>query len=424
MQFLSRLLYKQTGKKVIVLIDEYDAPILHAYLNNYYSETVRFMDGLLSKVLKTNFALEKGFLTGITRVAKEGIFSGLNHLSVCTVLDTQYSDKFGFTQEEVDQLLVSYDLVDKKDEIKSWYDGYVFGNTNVYNPWSLLKCIENNGAFKPYWANTSNNDLIRDLIARSGQAIKDDIELLLQGKVIVDKEIDEGITLRDIKNNMQNIQGFWSIFLFTGYLTATSHIFKNRRHYYTLALPNEEITLLYEKLIAEAINKTLISGKIVELFTAFMTGDCYRLTILLQEFIIYSCSSYDLPSDDPERSIHMFVLGLLAGLSDRYKIQSNRESGHGRYDIMLMPRTPQDPGILIEFKKAKDDNETVLAESAQEALEQIKNRSYVAEIRNSDYQGSILCYGIAVYKKHVVVAIETIDKINLYQTTNNNNNLV
>jgi len=402
------ILERHYQKKVIVLIDEYDAPIIKAYLNNYYEKMIEFIDNLLSKVLKTNPALQKGFLTGISRIAKEGIFSGLNHLSVYTILNVEYADKFGFTQKEVDQLLTNYNLTDKRDEIKNWYDGYRFGDINVYNPWSLLKCIKHNGDFNTYWVNTSNNDLIRDLIARSGQAIKDDIEILLQGKEIVDKEIDEGITLRDLKNNIQNVQGFWSIFLFTGYLTATSRIFKNRRYFYTLALPNEEITLLYEKLITEAINQTLISGQLVELFTAFMTGDQYQLTILLQEFIVYSCSTYDFPSNDPERSIHMLVLGLLAGLSDRYMIKSNRESGHGRYDIMLISRTPQDPGIVIEFKRAKSEDKIELALKAQEALEQIRDKSYVTDIRGSGYCGPVFCYGIAVFHKHVVINMEVV----------------
>jgi len=403
--YTTTILERHYKKKVIVLIDEYDAPIIHAYLNNYYSEMIKFMEGLLSKVLKTNPALEKGFLTGITRIAKEGIFSGLNNLAVRTVLNIKYSDKFGFTQEEVDQLLVNYDFTHRKDEIKSWYDGYVFGNTNVYNPWSVLSCIDEGGDLRTYWANTSNNDLIRDLIASSSGAIKDDIELLLQGKVIVDKEIDESVPLRDIKNN---IQGFWGLFLSTGYLTAISHTVIDDKYHYTLTLPNKEIALLYRELVTRAIDRTLISGKITELFMAFMKGDQYQLTILLQEFMIHSCSVYDLPKDDPERSIHMFVLGLLVGLSSRYIIRSNRESGHGRYDIMLMPRTPHDPGIVIEFKRAKNEDEAVLVASAQEALEQIRDKSYVTDIRGSGYCGPVFCYGIAVFHKHVVINMEIV----------------
>ncbi len=415
-QFLSRLLYEQTGKKVIILIDEYDAPILYAYISGYYSEMIKFMRDLLSTALKSNSCLKKGLLTGITRISKEDIFSGLNRLAVRTVLNTQYSDKFGFTQEEVDQLLTQYELTDKKDEVKSWYDGYIFGNTNIYNPWSLLNCIENRGVFQTYWANTSNNDLIKDLIAKSNQAIKDDIELLLQGEILVDKKIDENVALRDIKKNNQ---GLWGLFLSTGYLTATSHTIIDEDYYYTLAIPNKEITKLYRQLVTRAIDETLQSGQITELFTALMKGDLYNLTTLLKEFVINSCSHYDLPENDLERSLHLFVLGLLAGLSNRYIIQSNRESGHGRYDIMLMPRNKQDPGILIEFKKAKDDKESTLTALAQEALEQIKIRDYAAQLRAFDYSDPIftphltaappiLCYGIAAYGKHLVVNMEKI----------------
>ena len=398
------ILERYHQKKVIVLIDEYDAPIIYAHLHNYYEKMINFMNDLLSTVLKTNSALQKGFLTGITRIAKEGIFSGLNHLSVFTVLDAEYSDKFGFTQNEVDQLLISYDLVDKKNDIKNWYDGYIFGQINIYNPWSLINCIKKRGEFETYWVNTSNNDLIRSLIASSSQAVKNDIELLLQKKEIADKEIDKNISLRDIKNNDKAL---WSLFLFTGYLTATSRTMIDDKYHYTLTLPNKEIVLLYRELITEALNNTLLSGKITELFTAFMTGDQYKLETLLQEFVVNSCSSFDLPINDLERSVHMFVLGMLVGLSNRYIIRSNRESGHGRYDIMLTPRLPQDPGILIEFKKTKNKKE--LAGSAQKTLEQIKNKSYVTEMRSSDYHGPIFCYGIAVVPgKYVAVTMEIV----------------
>ncbi len=405
LQFLSRLLHEQAEKKVIVLIDEYDAPITHSYLKGYYEKTINFMRILLSKVLKTNPALQKGLLTGITRIAKEGIFSGLNHLSVCTVLNNKYSDKFGFTQEEVDKLLSDHKLTDKKDDIKRWYDGYVFGQTNIYNPWSLLNCIENKGVFQTYWANTSNNDLIKNLIAESNKEVKDNIEILLRGEVIVDKKIDESVSLRDVKKNNP---GFWGLFLSTGYLTATSHTIIDEDYCYTLAIPNREIVKLYRELVTRAIDQTLQSGQITALFTALIKGDLYNLTALLQEFVTNSCSYYDLPENDLERSMHLFVLGLLAGLSDRYIIQSNRESGDGRYDIMLIPRNKQDPGILIEFKKATSDKQKTLATAAKKALEQIKTRDYATQLRAFDYPGPILCYGIAAHGKHLIVSMETI----------------
>ncbi len=403
LQFLSRLLYEQTGKKVIILIDEYDAPIVNSYLNNYYQKMIGFVRNLLSKALKTNSALEKGFLTGITRISQEDIFSGLNHLVVRTVLNTQYSDKFGFTQEEVDQLLANYNLTDKKNEVKYWYDGYVFGQINIYNPWSLLNCIENKGVFQAYWANTSNNDLIRDLIAKSNKDVKDDIELLLQNQVLVNKKIDENISLRDIKNNNQEL---WGLFLSTGYLTATSHAIIDEDYYYTLAIPNREIAKLYRELIAKAIDQTLQSGQTTALFTALMKEDLYSLTTLLQEFVINSCSYYDLPANDLERSIHLFVLGLLSGLSNRYIIQSNRESGQGRYDIMLMPRQSEDPGILIEFKKSKNDKQKTLATTAKKALQQIKSLDYKVQLKTFEHKGPIFYYGIAAYGKRLVIDME------------------
>jgi len=244
--YATTILERHYQKKVIVLIDEYDAPITYSYLKGYYEKMIEFMSNLLSAVLKSNTAVRKGLLTGITRIAKAGIFSGLNHLSVCTVLNDKYSDKFGFTQEEVDQLLALYNLGDKKEGIKFWYDGYVFGQTNMYNPWSLLSCIEQRGALKPYWVNTSNNNLITNIIANASQEVKDEMRLLLQTNILKDKEIDEGITLAEIDKKNQEP---WSFLLFAGYLTATSNIFKYNKYYYTLALPNKEVEKLYRKLI-------------------------------------------------------------------------------------------------------------------------------------------------------------------------------
>jgi len=406
LQFLSRILYEQTGKKAIILIDEYDAPIINAYLRGYYQQMIDFVRNLLSKALKSNFLLEKAFLTGITRIAKEDIFSGLNHFSVHTVLDTKYSDKFGFTQEEVDQLLTNYDLMDKKDEIKSWYDGYVFGNTNIYNPWSLLQCIESDGICKTYWANTSGNELVKNIITNnSNEVIKKELELLLQNNILENKKIDINITLPDLANKDQEP---WSFLLFTGYLAATSHIVIDEDYYYTLAIPNTEIIKLYRELVLQALNAIISFEKLRKLMEAFIAGDRKAVEQCLQGFITDTCSSHDVAKNDLERNVHMFVLGLLAGLSNRYLVQSNRESGDGQYDIMLKPKKPQDPGILIEFKRATKDDSEALAVLSQEALKQIKDFDYAAQMRIEGYHGSILCYGIAVCGKHLVVAMETI----------------
>jgi len=421
LRFLSRLLYEQTEKQVIILIDEYDAPIINSYLQDYYPKMVGFMRNFLSKALKSNSALKKGCLTGITRIAKEDIFSGLNHLSVYTVLNTEYSDKFGFTQSEVDQLLTNYDLIDKKDDIKRWYDGYVFGQTNIYNPWSLLNCIKYTGAFETYWANTSDNKLVKKIIAgfnqKVNQEVKKEIELLLQGHILANKKINTNIVLSDLENDNQEP---WSFLLFTGYLTAISYAIIDEKYYYTLAIPNKEIADLYQELVLQALSSYISFDTLKQLLDAFIKGDTKTVEHYLQEFIFNNCSFYDLPQrsvykilsgsplDRWGNSIHMLVLGLLAGLADRYKIQSNRESGHGRYDIMLMPKTLQGHGILIEFKRAKNKKGEKLAALAQEALEQIKSLDYKTHMRTDGYLGQILCYGIAVSGKHVVVAMEII----------------
>ncbi len=417
LRFLSRLLYEQTEKKVILLIDEYDAPIINAYLHHYYQKMVVFMRNLFSKALKSNPALKKGCLTGITRIAKKDIFSGLNHLSVYTVLNIEYSDKFGFTQEEVDLLLANYDLVDKKNEIKSWYDGYIFGQTNIYNPWSLLKCIKSIGDFQTYWANTSDNKLVKNIIANANQETKDEIRLLLQDNVIADKKIDESVTLFDLNKKNQEP---WSFLLFTGYLTTISRTIISGRHYYTLAIPNKEISYLYQDLVLEALNTTISFAKLNKLFEAFMAGDQKTVEQCLQEFVTEACSYHDLSKKDPELSIHMLVLGLLAGLSDRYLIQSNRESGDGGYDVMLKPKQSQDSGILIEFKRAAGDDNATLVAKAQEALKQIKKFNYTAQMRTDGYHGPIFCYGIATHGKHVVVNMEIIPATpnNMLKSTN------
>ncbi len=403
--FLSRILHEQTGKKVIILIDEYDAPITHSYFKDYYEKMINFIRLLLSKALKSNVALHKGLLTGITRIAKEDIFSGLNHLSVCTVLTNKYSDKFGFTQKEVDQLLTQYNLGAKRDDIKHWYDGYIFGQTNMYNPWSLLSCIENKGALKTYWVNTSSNDLVKNIIANANHEVKDEIELLLQKNTLKNKEIDENIALSDLDDNDQEP---WSFLLFTGYLTATSHSIIDGDYYYVLAIPNKEIAKLYQRLVLKTLSSAITSPKLKKLFEALIGGDRKIVEFYLQEFVAKTCSSHDVPQKNLELSIHMLVLGLLAGLSDRYIIQSNRESGDGRYDIMLKPRESKNPSIVIEFKKAKDKEEATLIALAQAALEQIKTRGYATQLKTFDYRGPVFCYGIAAHGKHLVVKMEKI----------------
>ncbi len=403
--FMTEILEAYYKTKTIVLIDEYDTPIVAAYLNDYYSDMVSFIRDLFSAVLKTNPALNRAFLTGITRTAKEGIFSGLNNLAVCSVLNEKYSDKFGFTDKEVGSLIAQYNLKEQQEDIRSWYNGYTFGKTQAYNPWSVLNCIDSKGMLKPYWVNTSDNELVARVIAQADDETKNELMLLLEGKPITKKKIDEGVVLPDLDTEDQEP---WSFLLFTGYLTAIDCVVKNDLYLYSLAIPNKEILVLYKDLVLKAIGKVFSFAKLKKLFEALITGDVTNVTTLLQGYIDSMCSFHDLPQDNMERSVHMFVLGLLAELSYRYIIQSNRESGDGRYDIMLMPRDHNDFGILLEFKKTKSKTKAVLAAAADKALQQIKTHNYKKQLRDFGYKGKIICYGISACGKHIALKMGTI----------------
>lgn len=399
--FLTTLLHRSYKKRVMVFIDEYDAPIHAAYTHGYYKQMIDFMRSLMTAVLKDNKSLERGVLTGILRSAKEGIFSGLNNLRVCTLLETKFSDKFGFTSHEVDQFLADARLIKKGALIKEWYNGYTSGTLKIYNPWSLLECIDHKGEIEAYWANTSDNELIKKLIAQSDEKVKTDLELLLEGTPIV-KEIDKGLTLPGIENNQRAL---WSLLLFAGYLTFT----KVRRHdgkaFYTLALPNEEIKLLYQELITSIFEQSLGLAKIEHLKESLSAPTSEQFSDLLQEFIIKSMSSFDIPESEPERSYHTFVLGLLVLLSDRYELKSNRESGYGRYDIMLIPHEKKQWGIIIEFKKVSPTAGETLSTAARRAIDQIKEKNYAQELRDRGVT-KIAAFGIGCKGKKIAAQRE------------------
>ena len=333
LQLLSRLLSEFYKQRVIVLIDEYDAPMHAAYTYDYYDEMIDFMRPFLSKVLKDNISLERGILTGILRAAKEGIFSGLNNLRVFTLLDEEFSDKFGFTMPEVDLLLSETNLEQESLSIKEWYNGYRCGNETIYNPWSLLECIANKGKTGQYWANTSDNALIGRLIAQADVSVKAELELLLQGGTI-EKALDSGLIFPGMEKNHTAV---WSLLLYAGYLTFT----KKSESVCELALPNKEIQVLYKNLIKGVFEESLGASNVAALRDALGTANAKQFGELVQNFIKNSMSAFDLPASEPERSYHLFVLGLLVLLEESYLVRSNRESGYGRYDILLIPRDPQ-----------------------------------------------------------------------------------
>lgn len=395
--FLSQLLSAHYQKRVMVLIDEYDTPIHAAYVHHYYEKLIDFMRSLLTTVLKDNNALERGILTGILRTAKEGIFSGLNNLSVFTLTKTPFSDKFGFTQEEVNQLLAYYNLLDSKDAITQWYNGYKFGDTVIYNPWSLIQCTFEHGVLKPYWVNTSHNQLIKKLIALSDVDTKRELEKLLTKKTVT-QEIEEVFIFPGIERNPRVL---WSILLFTGYVTYTYCNLLEGKEFCNLIIPNKEISILYKDLIKAIFEQALTLPKIRVLIQALKDGDSQTLTTLLQEFILNSASVYDFSEKDLEKSYHLFMLGLLVLLSDHYYITSNREGGYGRYDILLIPHEKNKEGIIIELKKVLTSKRETFQSAADRALEQIETMHYAQELRACQIK-SIIAFGIAFEGKKVL----------------------
>jgi hypothetical protein len=398
---LSDLLCKHHGKPTIILLDEYDTPINAAYAENYYKPMVMLMRNMLHAVCKGNNSLAFGVMTGIMRTAKEGIFSGLNNLKVCTLLSDQFADKFGFAQQEVDVILEEYGLTEKRDEIREWYNGYSIGKNNPiqsYNPWSIINCVDKGGEIEIYWGNASGNEPIRKLIAESGnEDIQSDSEKLLQGECI-ESHLDEGVVFPGIEDDKSAI---WSLLLFSGYITSTSKSGKPAEEVYSLKVPNRELSVLFFKLVRQSLTTKFTTTKIKNLLQALTAGDAETFQDRLIEFIQASMSVYDFSKKDPEKSYHLFVLGLLAFLRDRYDVTSNRESGDGRCDIMLKPHDPNDLGIIIEIKK-KHKSDSSLEAAADKAIAQIAGKKYSMELKNSCVKKSI-GYGIAFLGKDCIV---------------------
>ncbi len=405
--FITKAFKEVVEKNTIILIDEYDTPITHAYLNGFYDKMIAFMRQLLSGALKGNENLHRGLMTGVLRTAKDGVLSGLNNPDIYTMLDARYSDKFGFTEKEIDELLRDVGHLDKKEEVKSCYHGYVIGSkhavsTKVYNPWSVLQYINKECIPETYWAKTGSTELLERLVSDSSEITQKELKILIEGSSLENKQINQDVSLLDL--GKKNIEP-WSFLFFAGYLTSSEHTFQDDVHYYTLSVPNKEILSLYKKLVLNTINKTFGSSKLKELLDSLLMGNINAFSKLLEEFIIGMCSFHDLPHNDTERSLHMFVLGLLASLSERYIIKSNLESGEGRYDIAMYPKRGGDLAILIEFKKGKNRK---LEKLADEALQKISSNKYESSLKDFGYKGKVLCYGVAIFKKSVIAKIGSI----------------
>lgn len=392
LQLLSLLLHKHYGRECIIIIDEYDTPIQQGHTCNFYPEIVNFMRNFFSGGLKDNPHLAFGFLTGILRVAKESIFSGMNNLKTYSILDDGYSSYFGFTEKEVKDMLRYYGKDDKYNELSEWYDGYRFGNTEIFNPWSVINYISDNCFPKAFWQSTGNNEIIGEIIQTATPEITKDLYKLLCGEKIA-AYIDTGVIYPEVQNNPYSI---YSFLLVAGYLKVANIYPQSDGNFMCdVAIPNKEITFVYEK---EVLNRTNQNSLAISISQAIFSKDTQKLQALLEDFMVKSISSIDGAN---EGFYHGMMLGLCAILGNRYKIRSNRESGLGRFDIQLMPLAKGMPGFIFEFKHTKDEH-TDLSALADSALQQIEAKKYDTELRDNGVN-SIISICIAFRGKSAVV---------------------
>lgn len=392
LQLLSLLLHKHYGKECVIIIDEYDTPIQQGHSCNFYEEIVNFMRNFFSGGLKDNPHLAFGFLTGILRVAKESIFSGMNNLKTNSILDRSFSAYFGFTCEEVQDILAYYGYEDKYEEICAWYDGYRFGDTEIFNPWSVLNYISDQCFPKAFWQSTGSNEIIGEIIADASDEITESLYKLLCGEKIT-TYIDTSVIYPEIQYNPSTI---YSFLLVAGYLKVDATYPQNDGNFMCdVAIPNKEISLVYEK---EILNRTNQNSTAISISQAIFTSNAEKLQDLLEDFMLRSISSMDGAN---EGFYHGMMLGLCAVLGRRYQIRSNHESGLGRFDIQLMPVAKNMPGFLFEFKHTKNTEEN-LDELAATALQQIEEKKNDTELRNAGIH-SIIKIGIAFCGKKAAV---------------------
>lgn len=405
LQVLSELLYKHYGQKVIMLIDEYDVPLDKAFQNGYYREMVALIRAMFGSALKTNDYLQFAVLTGCLRISKESIFTGLNNFKVLSIIDTRFDEQFGFTNEEVKQLLKSYDLESHFEETKEWYDGYRFGNADIYCPWDVVNHVDMLRADpkarpQSYWINTSGNGLVKRFIDKANKTTRDEIERLIAGEAI-EKMLRLELTYDEIDNSIDNL---WSVLFTTGYLTQAG---MTEEGAYKLVIPNREVRDVYKFQIQEWFRETIFSNteQLIAFWNAVEEGRTEVIEKYLNRTLSNSISVFDTkaPEKEKENSYHTFLVGLLVGNAD-WLVRSNVEAGDGFADIVVETEDP-DAGIIFELKCSKDA--AGLKNACQRAMEQIKNRRYMEYLKN-DGRDDILIYGIAFYKKRCKVVVEKI----------------
>ena len=397
LRVITNALYTYYQQKVIVLIDEYDVPLQAAYQNNYYEEMVEFLRSVFSSALKTNDALEKGVMTGCLRISKESIFTGLNNFTAYSVLNNISSESFGFTESEVKKLLKDYNLSEKMDEVKKWYDGYQFGNKEIYNPWSTLMYVKNimqDVSFKPisFWANTSGNDIVVKYIQNGDKKLRKEFDVLMNGQSLI-KYIKPELTYRE----MDNINNIYSFLLLTGYLKVIKDRGENQ---YELVIPNKEVYEIYKQSFMSYFEDYTTSRK-GELYQELLDGDAKKVNLLLNDILLRSISYFD----NQESFYHGFLVGLL----NDYEVVSNKESGNGRFDVCVLPENILGTVVLIECKHSISEDD--LIDDAKEGARQIVEQKYLEEHKFKKFEKAI-GYGISFYKKQCyVVKVEYNSKI-------------
>lgn len=396
LKFLSNCLYAYHKKRVIILLDEYDVPLENAYFLGFYDKMAEVIRSLFESALKTNDNLEFAVVTGCLRISKESIFTGLNNLKTDSILHTEFGEYFGFVQSEVEEILDEYHISEKKEEIKEWYDGYLFGKSEVYNPWSVLNYVEtaigDKNAFpRPYWSNTSSNSIVKELVEKADTDVKRELEDLVAGGVI-EKPIREDLTYGDLARSQDHL---WNFLFFTGYLKVVDQRLETDTLYLTMEIPNVEIRYIYRNTIQEYVQDMIRKTDFTEFYLDMQQGRAEAVECFISDQLASSISYYD----NAESFYHGYMVGILSRMGG-YEIRSNREQGNGRPDLILLPYNPKMPAIIIEIKRAAKFAQ--MEELCKTALVQMENRAYDAELLEEGYT-KIIKYGICFCKKNCMV---------------------
>ena len=399
LSLLSKLLYQKHNQEIVILIDEYDTPIHASYLHEYYNEFITFVRNLLSGAFKDNSYLFRGAITGILRVSRESIFSGLNNLATYSIVDYEYSNKFGFTIDETQKILEDFGLKQRYGDVSRLYNGYKIGEDTIFNPWSIINFIaDKNNRLLPYWANTSSNDLVKHLISISSLKFKKSLEIWLKGGSIR-SEIDSNIVFSEIERSDKSI---YSLLFFSGYLKCLDKELKDEAYYCNLAIPNREVQYIFRNIISNWINESFRNDRLEVLLEALITGNIKLFEKLFSQFVLETLSFYDVNKKNEEAVYHAFLLGILISLND-YEVISNRESGLGRVDIILLHREDKERlAIIMELKKINRFQESNKDTALKKALKQIEKKKYEVEVKKRGYN-NILKMGVVFDGKRVWV---------------------